>query len=320
MKQLQNIRLKVKRWQLKRRVENLERGKTNYTLARLSRSERNRHLHDDTDLWKGQTNYTVARLSRSERTRHLRDNHNLEQGRTNDTFARLARRQRNQSQNRFQRWAKRLIGGGFALLVLVALSPLLINVARETTWSVWQMGNRLFGQSDIAPLFTAPVQYWGADITRWSQAHDLDPNLMATVMQIESCGHPSIASNAGAQGLFQVMPFHFDDGENYIDPDTNALRSANFLNYCLDASNGDVGLTLACYNGGPSVINRAFHTWANETQRYYLWGMGIYSDAQRMDSTSHTLNSWLNAGGARLCTLAEQAIGLPMTIAENSMR
>lgn len=159
----------------------------------------------------------------------------------------------------------------------------------------------------IAPLFTDEVDHWSEDISRWAAQYNLDPNLLATVMQIESCGHATISSHAGAQGLFQVMPFHFDFGEVYTDPDTNAKRSANFLNECLSWANGDPGLALGCYNGGPSITTRPFASWPSETQRYYTWGLGIYRDAQNNASQSETLNQWLAAGGQYLCNQAAAA-------------
>ena len=81
----------------------------------------------------------------------------------------------------------------------------------------------------ISPIFTREIQYWGNDIVRWSNSAGLDPNLLAVVMQIESCGDPRAVSSAGASGLFQVMPFHFHFGENPFDPDTNALRGTSYL-------------------------------------------------------------------------------------------
>jgi soluble lytic murein transglycosylase-like protein len=158
--------------------------------------------------------------------------------------------------------------------------------------------------SSIAPLFTAEVDRWADDIARWAAQYGVDPNLLATVMQIESCGDSTVSSHAGAQGLFQVMPFHFSEGEVYTDPDTNAMRSANFLNQCLGWANGDTGLALGCYNGGPSIVNRPFANWPSETQRYYTWGTGIYADAQANLASSPTLDSWLGAGGVNLCNRA----------------
>jgi soluble lytic murein transglycosylase-like protein len=175
---------------------------------------------------------------------------------------------------------------------------------RSTTAAVEAIIIPTAPQRVIAPLFTDEVKHWADDIRRWSTEYAVDPNLLATVMQIESCGQAGVSSSAGAQGLFQVMPMHFSAGEIYTDPDTNARRSAGVLNECLGYANGDVGLALACYNGGPSVINTPFAYWPNETQRYYTWATGIYNDAQQNLSSSSTLDSWLGAGGVNLCARA----------------
>lgn len=159
-------------------------------------------------------------------------------------------------------------------------------------------------EANLAPFFAPAVRHWSAQINRWSAQYDVDPQLMATVMQIESCGHPKAVSNAGAQGLFQVMPFHFEAGEDMLNPATNAKRGLSFLKYCESAADGVVGLTLACYNGGPSVINRGRDRWSRETQTYYRWGVGIYSDALASAPRSETFDQWLAAGGDRLCASA----------------
>jgi hypothetical protein len=162
--------------------------------------------------------------------------------------------------------------------------------------------------TEIAPLFTPEVIYWEDDILRWSQTYDLEPNLLATVMQIESCGHPTVNSPAGAQGLFQVMPMHFTEGEQMLDPDTNAMRGAGVLNECIAFAEGDIGLAMACYNGGPSVIWADSSRWYAEVKAYYYWGVAIYADALVDKTESATLTEWLNAGGSRLCNSASAAI------------
>lgn len=93
-------------------------------------------------------------------------------------------------------------------------------------------------QAALSPLFTPEVQYWGAKIMAWAAAYELPPNMVATVMQIESCGNPAAVSPAGAQGLFQVMPFHFEPGETMQDPDTNARRGMQFLASLLAQTGG----------------------------------------------------------------------------------
>lgn len=163
----------------------------------------------------------------------------------------------------------------------------------------------------IAPLFTAEVQFWAARIALWSAEHGIDPNLAATVMQIESCGNPSARSVAGAAGLFQVMPFHFQAHEDSYDPNTNALRGLDYLRRSLERAHGDPRLAMAGYNGGIGVIGRVESRWAAETRRYAYWGSGIYADAQQNAGESTRLNEWLAAGGASLCKKARQRLGLP---------
>jgi hypothetical protein len=205
-----------------------------------------------------------------------------------------------------------LLGAALVILLPHMLAVTFGSAGRVITSIPNWLNNLASGvrTSAIAPMFTPQIDYWAADIQRWAQQYNLDPNLLATVMQIESCGHDSVASHAGAQGLFQVMPFHFDTGEDMLNPDTNALRAANFLNECLDYANGDPGRALACYNGGPSVLRRDYATWPEETQRYFSWGTTIYLEAQQNKSTSAALENWLQAGGSNLCRRASQRLGL----------
>lgn len=162
----------------------------------------------------------------------------------------------------------------------------------------------------LAGLFTPEVQWWGPQLVRWAAQYGLDPNLAATVMQIESCGDPRALSSAGATGLFQVMPFHFYPTDNPFDPDTNAARGLAYLRRSLDAAGGNPNLALAGYNGGIGVISRSQSTWAAETQRYLYWGSGIYQDAAAGLSQSARLDEWrARAGG--MCGRARQRLGLP---------
>ena len=161
----------------------------------------------------------------------------------------------------------------------------------------------------ISPAFAAPVQYWEPQIVVWAAQQNLDPNIVATIMQIESCGDPKAVSSAGAQGLFQVMPGHFEAGENMLDPDTNAMRGLNYYNVGLQYHNGDKFLSFAGYNGGHGTAARPYNSWPNETQRYYYWAKGIYEEIQVSDS-SPTLQEWLNAGGSGLCQQAARRLGI----------
>lgn len=166
------------------------------------------------------------------------------------------------------------------------------------------------GEGVLAPVFTPSVAYWSQDIVNWAKDWALDPNLVATVMQIESCGYSEAVSNAGAQGLFQVMPFHFTSGEAMREPHTNARQGLAYLARGLALASGDVRLALAGYNGGHSQISRHPEQWPAETQRYVYWGTGIYTELSSGLESSPTLTAWLAAGGESLCSQAKAHLGL----------
>jgi soluble lytic murein transglycosylase-like protein len=162
----------------------------------------------------------------------------------------------------------------------------------------------------LSPVFQPEVQYWSGVIQTWAATAGLDPNLVATVMQIESCGDPRARSIAGAMGLFQVMPFHFAGDDDPYNPDTNAARGLAYLRRSLETADGDPRLALAGYNGGIGVIGRSESTWAAETQRYAYWGSGIYAEASSGATESLRLQEWLAAGGASLCRQASSRLGI----------
>jgi hypothetical protein len=164
--------------------------------------------------------------------------------------------------------------------------------------------------SQLAAFFTPEVRYWEPQILAWAKQWSLDPNLIATVMQIESCGDPQALSPSGAMGLFQVMPFHFAEKEDTYDPQVNAKRGLDYLRQAFDARSGQVRGVLASYNAGISGASSPEDQWPDQTRRYAAWGSGIYADAQQGNTQSPTLQQWLGAGGAHLCQQANSHLGL----------
>ncbi len=156
----------------------------------------------------------------------------------------------------------------------------------------------------LSSVFTPEVRYWSPLIYAWAATYKIDPNLIATVIQIESCGDSQAVSRSGAQGLFQVMPFHFQPGEDMQDVLTNGRRGMDYLAKGLALASGDAGLALAGYNGGHGMINADPGRWSPETQRYVQWGSRIYQDAEQGRAASQAVQDWLNAGGFRLCEQA----------------
>lgn len=159
----------------------------------------------------------------------------------------------------------------------------------------------------LASFYAPEVLAWRSHIQEWARTYDVNPNVIAIVIQIESCGDPVAISIAGAVGLMQVMPYHFEDGENMLNPDTNVRRGMFIFYECLTQfADWDLGMALACYNGGPGVTLTDYDLWAEETQYYYRWATGLWSDASKGHDTSETLSQWLDAGGQRLCHQAAE--------------
>ena len=161
----------------------------------------------------------------------------------------------------------------------------------------------------LSPIFTQEVLYWEASIIQWAEEWNLDANLVATVMQIESCGDPAAVSRSGAMGLFQVMPYHFEHGENAYQPNTNAARGLAYLRLSLDKFDTNYELALAGYNGGISGATRPQSQWSNEMNRYVYWGRNIFMDTEKNNLNSPYLDEWLSSGGASLCRQAHQQLG-----------
>lgn len=194
-------------------------------------------------------------------------------------------------------------------LTVIFISVLLGSLAWKTTKTPTTLP--VATSTDISPIFRVEVRYWAASISKWAAAAGLDPNLAATVMQIESCGDPRATSSAGAMGLFQVMPFHFRPLENPYDPETNAARGLAYLARSLATGRGDARLALAGYNGGIGVISRSEWGWSAQTKRYVQYGAPIYEDARSGHSSSSALNEWYEKYGVSLCRQASQRLGLP---------
>lgn len=195
-----------------------------------------------------------------------------------------------------------LAGAAFLLLSKTTTSPV-NSLANDADGSRHRQN-----YPKIAAIFSPEVKQWESQIVAWADAWHLDANLIATIMQIESCGDAQAVSRSGALGLFQVMPYHFQPGEDAFDPQVNAQRGLGYLRQAYDARQGNVYTTFASYNGGIQGASQPEALWPQETQRYAYWGSGIYNDATSGNPISPTLEAWLNAGGNSLCSQAEQPL------------
>lgn len=199
---------------------------------------------------------------------------------------------------------------GFTVIPLsvIFVSYLLASLAMKTNPVLITGPDAI--SSSISPIFTKEIQYWAGNITRWAAASSLDPNLVATIMQIESCGDPRAKSSAGALGLFQVMPFHFLVTDDPYNPETNAERGLAYLKRSLETASGDARLAMAGYNGGIGVIARSEWTWHAETKRYVQFGWPIYRATINGTTSDEAVQNWYVKYGASLCRQASRRLGL----------
>lgn len=130
----------------------------------------------------------------------------------------------------------------------------------------------LFAPSDrIAPFFhEVPVGQWEKKlITHAANFPNLNANMGATLMTIESCGNQGAQSPTGAIGLMQLMQSTFPEytRAQLYDPDTNIFLGLQYLSGLLDTSNGNVQAAFAGYNGGPMALRWIM---GNSTRDDYL--------------------------------------------------
>jgi hypothetical protein len=94
-------------------------------------------------------------------------------------------------------------------------------------------------------------------IERAARTNDLDPLLLAAIVQTESDFDPKAVSRAGASGLMQLMPAAAADRgvRDVFDPEDNLRGGAAHLRIMLDRFQS-LTLALAAYNAGATTVDR----------------------------------------------------------------
>ena len=97
---------------------------------------------------------------------------------------------------------------------------------------------------------------FGEAIARAARAEQLDPLLLASIVEVESSFRPDAVSPKGAQGLMQLMPVHLEAGEQGLDPGANLELGARLFARLLTRYDGDLELALAAYQAGAGAVDR----------------------------------------------------------------
>lgn len=142
-----------------------------------------------------------------------------------------------------------------------------------------------FTSDMLHPIYPPAVFRHKKLIYRLADEFKIPAGVIATIMTIESAGNEKAESDAGAQGLFQVMPFHFPQGlqkdpDKMKDPYMNGkVGMEYFTQNCLPGAQRGLpnyrtdhpsvyARGLIAYNGGAGKARAAFDELYDESKYY----------------------------------------------------
>lgn len=135
----------------------------------------------------------------------------------------------------------------------------------------------------LSSYWTPNVARWEELIVKYARHYQIDPNLIAAVMTVESGGDPNALSYAGAVGLLQVMPRDVPGfssrpwASQLYDPDVNLAWGGRILASEIEWAKGDLTLALGAYYDGRA---RSLAGWAR-TRAYAQKVMTHYRAAKQ---------------------------------------
>jgi soluble lytic murein transglycosylase-like protein len=143
---------------------------------------------------------------------------------------------------------------------VVAPKPVLQQRVDETRVAEKVMEPRVIAPMEVgeapAPAASGGPQGIGALVDSIASQHGLQPQLVHSVIKVESGYNPNAVSPKGALGLMQLIPatarrFGVSDAFN---PAENIQGGVRYLAYLLDLFHNDYSLALAAYNAGEAAV------------------------------------------------------------------
>lgn len=88
--------------------------------------------------------------------------------------------------------------------------------------------------------------------------HNLDVDLLASLVKAESGGNTRAVSRTGAKGLMQLMPGTANDMgvQDSFKPSENVRGGSEYLDQLLTRYHEKMALALAAYNAGPAAVDK----------------------------------------------------------------
>jgi len=121
-------------------------------------------------------------------------------------------------------------------------------------------------------IITYPLSYQDI-IIKYCEKYDIDPYLVAAIINVESKYDKNAVSKKEARGLMQISPItgRWAAQEHNIkdfdlnmlfDPEINIMIGTWYLNILLNEFNGDLQLVLSAYNAGSGNV----YKWLSNNQ------------------------------------------------------
>jgi soluble lytic murein transglycosylase-like protein len=133
-------------------------------------------------------------------------------------------------------------------------------VVSPRTMAPRAVAERMVAPREVPPAMprvpSAAVTGIDAAVERIAAEHDLSPQLIHSVIKVESNYNPFAVSSKGALGLMQLVPatarrFGVADVFNPVE---NIQGGAKYLKYLLDLYGNNYALALAAYNAGEGAV------------------------------------------------------------------
>jgi hypothetical protein len=112
------------------------------------------------------------------------------------------------------------------------------------------------------PKISADAKLSPADLhemlNKAGHEHNVDVDLLASLVKAESGGNTRAVSRAGARGLMQLMPTTARDMgvADSFQPDENVRGGSAYLDALLTRYHDNIAMALAAYNAGPDAVDK----------------------------------------------------------------
>ena len=173
-------------------------------------------------------------------------------------------------------------------------------------------------KNDLAAI--AQLAY-GPQIIAAAKQNNIDPRLLAGLVQVESAFNPNAVSSAGAAGLTQLMPGTAGDlgVTDRFNPMQNLMGGAKYLRQMLDMF-GNVPAALRAYNQGPGNQQRFPGGVSQEAVDYpgkvMSAARGFGLDGQSLaDLGADTFATYLDQAARNAQRLADQMLRVDALVA-----